>query len=127
MHNRSEDELTTNKLQHTAKVAGLAPLVNVGANQTDCNVRIWRVPDAVTLDTAAIQQTIDAAAKHGSRVVVPAGVYRLEKVTLRASASWALHLTICDPASIRALTIRNSLYGPNTDRIDLTGCQAIRT
>lgn len=50
---------------------------------------------------------------------------RIENVTLRNSAGWTLHLHDCDHAQIRGLTIRNTMFGPNTDGIDLTGCHNV--
>lgn len=40
--------------------------------------------DGATLDTAAIQAAIDAAAEKGGRVLVPAGVYRIGTVHLKS-------------------------------------------
>ncbi|MBT7161624.1 MAG: glycoside hydrolase family 28 protein, partial [Victivallales bacterium] len=43
-------------------------------------------------------------------------------VTLTGSPSWTLHLRRCRKALIENVTIRNPLYGPNTDGIDLNSC-----
>jgi hypothetical protein len=47
---------------------------------------------------------------------------RVENVTLREPGGWTLHLHDCDRAFIRGITINNSLFWPNSDGIDLTGC-----
>lgn len=46
----------------------------------------------------------------------------VEQVTLRDPGGWTLHLHDCDRAFIRGITINNSLFWPNSDGIDLTGC-----
>jgi hypothetical protein len=50
---------------------------------------------------------------------------RVENVTLRDSAGWHLHLHDCDGARLRGLVIRGSLFGPNGDGIDLSGCRGV--
>lgn len=47
---------------------------------------------------------------------------RVEKVRLRDPGGWTLHLHDCDRAFIHAVTIDNSMFWPNSDGIDLTGC-----
>ncbi|MGC9453749.1 MAG: glycoside hydrolase family 28 protein [Phycisphaerae bacterium] len=48
---------------------------------------------------------------------------RVENVRLCDPAGWTLHLHDCDRAFVRGITIDNSLFWPNSDGIDLTGCQ----
>lgn len=50
---------------------------------------------------------------------------RVETVSLRDPGGWTLHLHDCDRAFIRGLTIDNSLFWPNSDGIDLTGCHDV--
>lgn len=47
---------------------------------------------------------------------------RVENVTMRDPGGWTLHLHDCDRAFIRGININNSLFWPNSDGIDLTGC-----
>lgn len=47
---------------------------------------------------------------------------RIEHVHLRDPGGWTLHLHDCDRAVIHAITIDNSMFWPNSDGIDLTGC-----
>ena len=47
-------------------------------------------------------------------------------VTLRNAPSWTLHLQRCVSASVERVTIRNPLFGPNTDGIDLNSCIGVR-
>jgi polygalacturonase len=47
-------------------------------------------------------------------------------ITLSNSPSWTLHLQRCVTANVERVTIRNPLYGPNTDGIDLNSCQNVR-
>jgi hypothetical protein len=49
----------------------------------------------------------------------------VEGVRLEESAGWTLHLHDCDHARISGVTVRNSFFGPNTDGVDLTGCQDV--
>lgn len=46
-------------------------------------------------------------------------------ITLAQSAGWTLHPYCCDRVTIRDLTIDNHLYGPNTDGIDINGCNDV--
>ncbi len=46
----------------------------------------------------------------------------VENVCLKDPGGWTLHLHDCDRAFIRGITIDNSLFWPNSDGIDLTGC-----
>jgi hypothetical protein len=47
---------------------------------------------------------------------------RVENIRLTRTSGWTLHLHDCDKAFIRGITIDNSLFWPNSDGIDLTGC-----
>jgi polygalacturonase len=47
-------------------------------------------------------------------------------VRLTDSPSWTLHLERCVTAAVDRVTIRNPLFGPNTDGIDLNSCIAVR-
>lgn len=49
----------------------------------------------------------------------------VERVRIEESAGWTLHLHDCDHCRIEGVTIRNTFFGPNTDGIDLTGCQDV--
>jgi hypothetical protein len=46
----------------------------------------------------------------------------VERIRLEESAGWTLHCHDCDHVRIEGISILNSLFGPNTDGIDLTGC-----
>lgn len=50
---------------------------------------------------------------------------RIENVRLTGSGGWNLHLHDCDDATITGLTVANTLFGPNQDGIDLTGCRRV--
>lgn len=49
----------------------------------------------------------------------------VEGVRLQNSPSWTLHMLNCDDVRIAGLSIKNPIFGPNTDGIDLTGCQNV--
>ena len=49
----------------------------------------------------------------------------VEGVRIEESPGWTLHGHDCDYMRIQGITIRNSYFGPNTDGIDLTGCQDV--
>ena len=56
---------------------------------------------------------------------------RCREVTVRAvrlinSPSWTLHLQRCTAVVAEQVTIRNPLYGPNTDGIDINSCIDVR-
>ncbi|MGB6830035.1 MAG: glycosyl hydrolase family 28 protein [Terracidiphilus sp.] len=51
---------------------------------------------------------------------------RVSGVQLENSAGWTLHLLNCDDVQIVDMTIKNPVYGPNTDGIDITGCQNVQ-
>ena len=46
----------------------------------------------------------------------------VRNITLRNSPSWTVHLQRRQKARIEKVTIRNPLYGPNTDGIDVNSC-----
>jgi polygalacturonase len=50
----------------------------------------------------------------------------LRDVTLSNSPSWTVHLQRCVSASVDRVTIRNPLFGPNTDGIDINSCIGVR-
>jgi len=47
-------------------------------------------------------------------------------LALRNSTSWTLHLLACDHVRVDGASIRNRLNGPNTDGIDVQGCQGVQ-
>ncbi|TVR42685.1 MAG: hypothetical protein EA402_11130 [Planctomycetota bacterium] len=50
----------------------------------------------------------------------------LRGITIRNSPGWTVHLHNCDDVQIQFLTIRNDLFGPNTDGLDINGCRDVR-
>lgn len=50
---------------------------------------------------------------------------QVKDVRLQNSPGWTLHALNCDDVEIAGITITNPIYGPNTDGIDLTGCQNV--
>jgi polygalacturonase len=50
---------------------------------------------------------------------------RIEDVQLENSPGWTLHAFNCDDVEIHGISIKNPVDGPNTDGIDLTGCQDV--
>jgi len=50
----------------------------------------------------------------------------LDGVEIANSPGWTLHLLRCRRVAIRGVTIRNNLFGPNTDGIDIDGCSDVR-
>ena len=50
---------------------------------------------------------------------------RLESIELTGSSGWTLRPINCTRVFIQGITIRNPAIGPNTDGIDLTGCQHV--
>lgn len=49
----------------------------------------------------------------------------VEGVHIENSPGWTLRVTNSDDVSIHGVSIRNPIYGPNTDGIDITGCQGV--
>lgn len=49
----------------------------------------------------------------------------IQDVVIEDSAGWTLHLYNSRHVRIQGLTIRNTFFGPNSDGIDLTGCQDV--
>ena len=45
----------------------------------------------------------------------------VENIYIANSPGWTLHLFDCDVAKVDKVTIKNSLFGPNSDGIDITG------
>jgi polygalacturonase len=50
----------------------------------------------------------------------------IRDITLTNSPSWTVHLQRCVSANVERVTIRNPLFGPNTDGIDLNSCIGVR-
>jgi hypothetical protein len=50
---------------------------------------------------------------------------RIQDVFLTGSGGWTLHLWDCTRSWVRGVKIQNTLYGPNTDGIDVTGCHEL--
>jgi polygalacturonase len=50
---------------------------------------------------------------------------RVDGVQLENSPGWTLHTLNCDDVHITGISIRNPVVGPNTDGIDITGCQNV--
>ncbi len=50
---------------------------------------------------------------------------RLEAIELTGASGWTLRPINCTRVFIQGITIRNPAIGPNTDGIDLTGCQDV--
>jgi hypothetical protein len=48
-----------------------------------------------------------------------------QDVEIANSPGWTLHLHRCTRVKIRGVSILNHLYGPNTDGIDIDGCQDV--
>jgi hypothetical protein len=68
--------------------------------------------------------------KHGDRVspmveLVNCTNLRLESIELIGASGWTLRPINCTRVFIQGIVIRNPAIGPNTDGIDLTGCQNV--
>lgn len=50
---------------------------------------------------------------------------RIQDVHIENSPGWTINAVNCDDVLIQGIAIRNSIDGPNTDGIDLTGCQDV--
>lgn len=49
----------------------------------------------------------------------------IRDITIADSPGWTLHTLNCDRVTIEDITIKNHLYGPNTDGIDINGCRDV--
>jgi Glycosyl hydrolases family 28 len=50
---------------------------------------------------------------------------QVQDVRIVDSPGWTLHAFNCDNVNIHGIAIKNPIEGPNTDGIDLTGCQNV--
>jgi hypothetical protein len=50
---------------------------------------------------------------------------RIERVRIENAPGWTLRPINCDDVVIQGVVIKNPVIGPNTDGIDLTGCQNV--
>lgn len=50
---------------------------------------------------------------------------RIQDVRIENSPGWTINAVNCDEVAIQGIAIRNPIDGPNTDCIDLTGCQNV--
>ncbi len=67
-------------------------------------------------------------AQRPSPMIVCSDCHRLvwDNVEITNSPGWTLHLKRCEDVQVRGVTIRNNLFGPNTDGIDIDGCRDVR-
>ncbi len=49
----------------------------------------------------------------------------IRDVRFENSPGWTIHLLACDSCLVHRVTIRNPLYGPNTDGIDIDACRDV--
>jgi hypothetical protein len=49
----------------------------------------------------------------------------LEDVTITNSPGWTVHAFCCDRLRVRGVQLRNHLFGPNTDGLDINGCRDV--
>ena len=49
----------------------------------------------------------------------------IEDIHIRNSPGWTLHTINCDNVDMHGISIKNPVNGPNTDGIDITGCQNV--
>lgn len=50
---------------------------------------------------------------------------KIENVHIENAPGWTLRMVNCDSVEIQAIAIKNPVDGPNTDGIDITGCQNV--
>jgi polygalacturonase len=50
---------------------------------------------------------------------------RIQDVHIQNSPGWTVHAINCDNVEIKDISIKNPVNGPNTDGIDITGCQNV--
>ena len=50
---------------------------------------------------------------------------RLDGILIKDSPGWTVHLDACDDVRISDVTLRNHLFGPNTDGFDINGCRDV--
>jgi len=49
----------------------------------------------------------------------------IEDITLTNASGWTVHMRCCEQLTIRHIQIKNDLYGPNTDGLDINGCRDV--
>src|SRR6185437_9445074 len=72
----------------------------------------------------------DLIAKQGGRpspmlLFVNCRGLTIENVHIANASGWTLHAINCDEVEIKGISIKNPVNGPNTDGIDITGCQDV--
>ena len=50
---------------------------------------------------------------------------KIQDIKLENSPGWTLHVVNSDEVEIHGISIRNPINGPNTDGVDITGCQNV--
>jgi polygalacturonase len=48
---------------------------------------------------------------------------RIEDIRIRGASGWTMRPINCINVVIQGIAIKNPIYGPNTDGIDMTGCK----
>jgi hypothetical protein len=49
-----------------------------------------------------------------------------ENLEVSNSPGWTMHFKRCEDVQVRGVSIRNNLFGPNTDGLDIDGCRDVR-
>lgn len=49
----------------------------------------------------------------------------IQNVTIRNSPGWTVHLNSCDDVRLNRITLKNHLFGPNSDGFDINGCHDV--
>lgn len=50
---------------------------------------------------------------------------KIENITIQNSPGWTCHFHDCDNLSVNSISIFNSVWGPNTDGLDINGCHDV--
>jgi hypothetical protein len=75
--------------------------------------------DAVHLDWKPTERPEQMVQFHGVTNL------RVEGIHLQGAPGWTMRPFNCNRVVIHGITIKNPVYGPNTDGIDITGCQNV--
>lgn len=92
-----------------------------GSGTMDGNgMAFWQQPEG-----SEWYRAVDANRPHPMLELRNCRRVRIEGIHIINSPGWTIHPFCCDELTLRDITVRNHLFGPNTDGFDIDGCRDV--
>lgn len=100
---------------------GCEDIVIRGSGTIDGNgMAFWQAPEG-----SKWYRAVDADRPHPMLELRNCRRIRIEGIHIINSPGWTVHPFCCDELTLRDITVRNHLFGPNTDGFDIDGCRDV--